>query len=311
MDAPRGSVEFEGTDELQRLRRRAYGPNADIAGDAVAQARLSELEAAQRRELTPVVDAPAPVPALVAKRVPVAESAEAPRSASPSVPQPVDGAFAELGPAGGSVTGQVPTEGPIADSDSIIGPPAVPWWRRWLAVLGVAVAALVLIAAGGWMSQLLADESTPIPTETATAEMPQFPAAQAGPDYVPRPDYTLGLKSVGEDPDMPNDASGTLDALGISADELKRYEDFQGTNVRSLTVWSGESRFGMTCLFAAVSGKWFAAYGFSSEGCSLKGKDTIMDVDMEIDGHTRFVLRGDQVNVYVYEGVADPYASQG
>ena len=63
MDAPRGSVEFEESDELQRLRRRAYGPDADIAGDAAAQARLSELEAARRRQSTPVVDAAALVPA--------------------------------------------------------------------------------------------------------------------------------------------------------------------------------------------------------------------------------------------------------
>ncbi len=62
MDAPRGSVELEEADELERLRRRAYGPDADIAGDAAAQARLSELEAAQRRQPTPVVDAAASGP---------------------------------------------------------------------------------------------------------------------------------------------------------------------------------------------------------------------------------------------------------
>jgi len=48
MDAPRGSVEFEETDELQNLRRRTYGPDADIAGDAAAQTRLSELERVPR-----------------------------------------------------------------------------------------------------------------------------------------------------------------------------------------------------------------------------------------------------------------------
>ena len=37
MDAPRGSVEFEQADELERLRRRAYRPDADIAGDAAAR----------------------------------------------------------------------------------------------------------------------------------------------------------------------------------------------------------------------------------------------------------------------------------
>jgi hypothetical protein len=64
MDAPRGSVEFEKTDELQNLRPRADGPDADIAGDAAAQTRLSELEDAQRRQLPLVVDAAVRVPAL-------------------------------------------------------------------------------------------------------------------------------------------------------------------------------------------------------------------------------------------------------
>ena len=90
MDAPRGPVELEESDELERLRRRAYGPDADIAGDAAAQARLSELEAAQRRQLTPVGDA-AGVPAPIPERVPVAETVEGSRSASTSVPQPVGG----------------------------------------------------------------------------------------------------------------------------------------------------------------------------------------------------------------------------
>jgi hypothetical protein len=36
--------------ELAELRRRAYGPDADIARDPVAQARLAELEDASRRE---------------------------------------------------------------------------------------------------------------------------------------------------------------------------------------------------------------------------------------------------------------------
>lgn len=53
MDAPRGPFELTQSEELDRLRRRAYGPGADIAGDTDAQARLSDLEAAQSRPLTP------------------------------------------------------------------------------------------------------------------------------------------------------------------------------------------------------------------------------------------------------------------
>lgn len=309
MDGPREPVELEEA-ELERLRRRAYGPNADIAGDDAAQARLSELEAAQRRQSTPVLDAAAPDPALIARSAPVARAVEAPGSASTSVPPPVDGASADPAPARGSVTWQDPAD---ADSDpSNRPPPAAPWWRprRWSAVLGVAIAALGLIAAGAWMSQLLADASTPAPTETASPEMPQFPAAPGRPDYVPRPDYVLALKSVGEDADKPNDPNGTLDALGISANELRRYEDFRGRYPPSIDVWSGESRFGMTCLLVAPSDQ-ANTYGFSAEGCSLKGTETILDVQMGSNGHERFVLSGDHVNVYLYDRAADPNASQG
>ena len=177
MDAPRGSVEFEQADELERLRRRAYGPDADIAGDAAAQARLSELEAAQRRQATPVGDAATGVPAPIPERVPVAGTVEGSRSASTSVSPPVGGAFAEHERAGTSVIEQDPAEGSTADSDAINRAPAAPWWRRRRSlIVGAAIATLALnVAVTASMSQLLADESTPIPAETATAEVPPVP----------------------------------------------------------------------------------------------------------------------------------------
>jgi hypothetical protein len=119
MDDPVGWVEFADSDELERLRRRAYGPDADIVGDVAAQARLSELEAAQRRQLTPVVDAAAAISARVSERVPVPE----------------------------------PVGGPLSASTS----------------------ALILIAAGAWGSQLLANGSAPIPAETSTVKVPPVP----------------------------------------------------------------------------------------------------------------------------------------
>ena len=121
MDGPGESAEFEEADELQRLRRRAYGPNADIAGDAAAQARLSELEAAKRRERTPVVDAAAALPDPVSERVPVARPLEGSRPASTSVPQPVNGASPEREPDEGSVTERDPAGAPIPNSGPIDG----------------------------------------------------------------------------------------------------------------------------------------------------------------------------------------------
>ncbi len=77
------------------------------------------------------------------------------------------------------------------------------------------------------MSRLIADGSTPLPTETATAEMPPAPRMPGHGSNVPSPDYVLALKSVGEDADESIDPNGTLEGLGIVADELRRYEDFQ------------------------------------------------------------------------------------
>jgi len=320
MDAPLGSVELQEAEELERLRRRAYGPDADIAGDAAAQARLSELEAAHHRQTPPVVDATAR--GLVMERIPVPGSAEGSRSATRSVPPPLDAAFAERQRAAASVTGPDPAEGPVADSGLVDGAPSAPWWRRrrWWVIAGGAIAVLVLntaLVAG--MAQLLADGSSPIPTETATAETPPpVPAGLGRTSYVPVPDHVLALKSVGAAADRPNDHHGTLDALGISRDELTRYEDFQGPVVRDLhgiglplNVWSGESRSGMTCLFVAVPEQGIRE-GNGAEGCSPEGLDTITELrHMTGDGFTQFLLKDDHINVYVYVRAPNPSGSQG
>ena len=66
----------------------------------------------------------------------------------------------------------------------------------------------------------------------------------------------------------------------------------------------------MTCLLLSASGQPISDGGRAAEGCSLKGADTIADI-MGSDSLIRFVLTGDHINVYVYEGGADPNASQG
>lgn len=304
MDAPLGSVGLEESDELQRLRRRAYGPDADIAGDAAAQARLSELEAAQHRQPASVVDAPAGVPAPLPDRIPGPEPAEAADSAATSVPQRVDRAFVDHEPGGLSATAQDHAEGPAADSRPTAGGPTAPWWRRrrWLVILGGGIAVLALNAAlVGWMSQLLAQGAAPLPADTSTATMPPVPNQFPQGLYLPAPDYVLTLGSVGAAADRPNDPHDTLDSLGISRDELSRYEDFQRhPDVWRLNVWSGESRYGMTCLFVAVPEQGIRG-GNSAEGCAPEGFHAIAELrQMEGDGFTRFVLRGDEVNIYVY-----------
>jgi hypothetical protein len=268
MDDPLGSVAGVEAIELERLRRRAYGRDGDIAGDAAAQARLSELEAAQHRQPTPVIDPAPSVPARAAERVPVAEPVEGPRSTSTPVPQAADGA------------------------------PAAPWWRRrrWLMILGGATAALALITVHvALLSQLPADE----PTEMA----PPVPAAQhRGEDMdlaAPVPDFVLALKSVGADTDEPQDNLGTLDAMGLSANELRQYENFG-----DFRVWSGESRYGMVCLLVATHS---IRERNGAEGCSPKGLDTVAEVMwFQAGGIDRYVLNGDHVEVYIFHRAADP-----
>lgn len=278
MDAPWGSVEIDDADELQGLRRRAYGPEADIAGDASAQARLAQLEAAQRGALHPVVD--------------IAETA-------------VDTGQERVE---ASVVDHVPAPEPvhrqIADSGSVSAAGSAPWWRsrRW-AMIGVLAAVLALNAG---LVAWIAAGSTPGRSDTSVVQTPSVPAGQARGYLGPAPDDVLALESVGAGVDAPNDRHGILDALGISADELRRYEDFAG-----LSVWSGKSRNGMTCLFVASRAQGLRE-GSGGEGCSLQGLDTIADVQMPTASNlTRFVLRADRVHVYEYVRTAYPDAPRG
>ncbi|HEY9308640.1 MAG TPA: hypothetical protein VIP82_12645 [Microbacterium sp.] len=297
MDAPLGSGEFVEWDELERLRRRAYGPDADIAGDAEAQGRLAELEAGRRRQMTAMDAAEAPAP--VRERVPVAATADEPRAASTSILPAVDAAFNENVPAPGSVTEQDPRGTPAS-----IRTHAPPWLRRrrGLALLGAAIAAIGLVA--GYLagtSQLLAPVFTPLPTESSTANMPPVPDRFPQGLYLPLAHEILALRSVGEGADRPNDQHGVLESLGISPDELRRYEDFDGLN-----IWSGESRYGMACLFVAVPVQGIRE-GYSAEGCTPEGFDTTAELPQQgTMSFMRFVLREDHVSVYVYERTADP-----
>jgi hypothetical protein len=141
--------------------------------------------------------------------------------------------------------------------------------------------------------------------------MPPVPEGFGGGFYRTSQDYVLALKSVGVELDTPNDRHGILDALGISRDELTRYEDFhEHAGASILNVWSGESRYGMSCLFVAVPVQGIRE-GLSADDCSPEGMDTIAELGMGGDSLTQFVLRGDQVDVYMYVRAADPSASQG
>jgi hypothetical protein len=171
-------------------------------------------------------------------------------------------------------------------------------------ILAGATAALALITVHvAWLLQLPADEPTATPANALTEMAPPVPAAQSrGEDEdlpAPVPDFVLALKSVGADTEEPRDRLGTLDALGLSANELRQYENF-----REFHVWSGESRYGMVCLFVA---DFAIRERNGAEGCSPRGLETVAEVVwFHSQGLTRFVLNGDQVEVYVFTRAADP-----
>jgi hypothetical protein len=170
-------------------------------------------------------------------------------------------------------------------------------------ILGGATAALALTVHVAWLSQLLGDEPTATPANTFTEMAPPVPDAKhRGEDEdlpAPVPDFVLALKSAGADTDEPQDRLGTLDALGLSANELRQYENF-----REFRVWSGESRYGMVCLFVADQA---IRESNGAEGCSPRGLETVAEVVwFHAQGLTRFTLNGDHVEVYVFTRAADP-----
>lgn len=272
MDASGDSADFEESDELQRLRRRAYGPNADIAEDAAAQARLSELEAAQRRARAPVVDAAAVLPAPVSERVPVPDPLEASRPAPTSIPQPVNGASAEHDPDEGPVTEHDPAGTSIANSGPIDGALSAPWWRRRRSLPWVIAAVAVLSTAIG--VGMFVDESNQ-PT----------PVAQLTPQG------------------QPGNASIPVDDEVVARYDLTIADFVSYGSYGPLEIWSTTKLENKRCIAVVVESH------ISVFECTAPSVDTIADFNIdpnmippapsgELTAYVRFVLHDEVVDVY-------------
>lgn len=160
----------ERADELADLRRRAYGPDADIHGDPEALRRLEELEQRARP-----VAAPPGQPRGEEAPGDIEESAAEQASESPDAIVPESD---EHG------TDEAPaTEAP--------GTAVVPWWRRpsiW------AVAAVSLVV-GGVLSAAAVAWSTPPPLDPPDATL----AIRGGGEV--DPGWLASVRSWGVDPD--------------------------------------------------------------------------------------------------------------
>ena len=319
MERPLRSAEFAQAEELEHLRRRAYGPDADIEGDAVAQARLAELEVALRRRLASV-HAAAETPDPVRDDLAVPGAPEKPGSASTPLMQAPD-VFAGREPADGSASGQIFSHPSSADSDAVDRAGAtLSRGRRYIwAILAGGVVVLALIAFyTTWASRLIADVLAAMPSDVSRAELPAVQGT-GGPWYVvPAPDDVLALTAEGAEVEAPKDPHGTLDALGLRADELRHYESFG-----YLSVWSGESRYGTTCLLVFHPGQGLQE-GVGDVECSPDGLDAIAELELcttcsdsalfrgQPPGSLiRFVLKDHEVEVYRYVRAGDPSSSQG
>ena len=199
-------------EELAALRRRAYGPDADIAGDPRAQARLVDLE----HELA-ARDSGAPGGAL---------SRDSKRSATAGVDTVTADAAIEPSQAAGD-DAEAGLAATSATSETSPGVPA----RRMRRALPWVVASIATVVAAIALGALYVDGLTEPELETRAPEYVRIPDRSLPQDA---PDYVLALASVGADADDPRDPHGTLNRLGLSTDELRQYEDFRG-----LSVWSG------------------------------------------------------------------------
>ncbi|HEX5856726.1 MAG TPA: hypothetical protein VFY91_01325 [Microbacterium sp.] len=269
MDAMSPSADDGQPDELERLRARAYGPDADIAGDAAALARLEQLESEQLES-----GHRAPV-AVLGRAGAVSASIPESRSASQAMRGPDPLPAAAPPPAGeprapdAAVAAAAPADEPPDPADEPPAP-ARPWWRRrrWLVLAGGVTAAAVAVAGYSWV-------------------------APRAPDHV--------LHLVSSQPSEPplRSMGGYLDGLGIDG-EVLQYEDFRG-----FSVWSGTSRYGTECVVVTHLQQGGTG-GCATDGLVPTVDLTRVDgwggdlfADMPIGSMVRLQLEGDHVNVYL------------
>lgn len=269
--------------ELADLRRRAYGPDADIAQDAAATARLRELES-QLRQSRPALRAAAqesPPPTTVA--IGVAERGEPAATRAESMAASSDPA-AEAPAIASADGGSRPDAGAglAAEAGTAAGAVARPvWWRRRGVQIGAIAAAAGLVLGIG------------IPLLAA-----------------PRPVAVLGVIDEGGTFDSSSAAeSSIVEYLNLKAKSLRKIESYG-----NIQGWIGASNDGSTCLLLTPADASTDLY-FYGASCTPPGMDWVVDVritddtqDLHLPGTPprigsvlRFQGHGDSVDLWIAE----------
>lgn len=164
--------DVELRDELAVLRRRAYGPDADIAADPAARSRLAELEK------------------LANQRLHAAESVAEP---APDVAATEDTAAAEdpAPGAGGAVASESPSTADAAREPA--HPAPRPLARRWL-ILWAASVAVVAVLVGAAVAAL-----SPLRPITLAADATHVATVT---EKIPADDAPWTQEWFGDDPDL-------------------------------------------------------------------------------------------------------------
>lgn len=265
MEAPSQSP--ERSKELADLRRRAYGPDADIDRDPAAQRRLSELEALARTHAAgDAVDvAPEPAGPSAPSDVP---DAQADAGGEASDPPPIPAAEEEPGP--------LPA---IAAAEPAGATVARPWWRRlprWTvtALAGVAAGVAIGIAIG-----------TAIGSAWTT-------------DTEPPPDLTLGVEPGGGER-----GAGFIENLNYWGVDVGSMVPHQAFDV--IQVWTARGIDDSRCLLLSHEGAFLSAT-CSGAGLDPVLDFTVYDsMALELDAPLpvgtviRFIGRDASVDVWV------------
>ncbi|HWL78304.1 hypothetical protein [Microbacterium sp.] len=290
------SLSPERLDELAALRRRAYGPDADIEQDQDAVARLQELEDLARpgtvADAAPPVEgqaptsvdaaveeAAAPIQPETAAVIDVADVPPAPMGAQPA------GAGAASVSSGDdrSATDAAAAAETKAETAPPVEQPApkgffariAAWWRRiprWtIAVVAVIVGAVASVGLGA----------------AASAQ----PAAR------------LGIDSSRVGSDIVFLPEGALVYYELERDDIRLHEAFG-----DLQVVSGINDSDQECLFAAVGDRWLnggcapAEFGAVFDITDDYGLQELTDPDLPQRSTIRLILKGEVVEVWVHVG---------